>query len=363
LIRLIILGTRGIPARYGGFETFAEQLATRLVTRGIDVTVACPSLSSKRDELYRGVRLKFVAFPSCGKYSEIFWDARCYCTAWKRQDVVYMLGLAGAFAAWIPRLFGKTVWVNTDGVEWKRAKFSWLQRTYLALAELMSVLFASRIIADSASIASYLRRRYPGLRKISTIAYGADIPTKEPDRKLLDEWGLRSFDYYISVCRLEPENHVLEIVEGYERSGSLLPLLILGNIQNPNPYVRRLLAKTSERIRYLGTVFDREKLEALRYHAKVYLHGHSVGGTNPSLLEAMACSNVVIAHDNPFNREVLGAAGLFFDSSEALATQIMTVESGEVDFHELRKAASDRIREHYLWDQIADQYLETLQAR
>jgi glycosyltransferase involved in cell wall biosynthesis len=360
LIRLAILGTRGIPARYGGFETFAEQLSTRLAARGVNVTVFCPSPLPKSDESYRGVRLRFVRFPSLGKYSEMFWDARCFCAAWRHFDVVYMLGLGGAFAAWVPRFFGAAVWINTDGIEWKRTKFTWPQRWYLALAEALSVLFANRIIADSAAIASYLRKRYYGLRRVSTIAYGADVPTEEPDRKLICQWGLEPGRYYLAVCRLEPENHLLEIVDGFEASSSPLPLVIVGNVENPNSYVRALLGKRGSRIIFLGTVFDREKLTALRFYAKAYMHGHSVGGTNPSLLEAMACSNLIIAHDNPFNREVLGDIGLYFQTATELKSLVEAVEEGDIKIRDLRKAASDRVREHYLWDQIADAYLQLL---
>lgn len=358
--RLAILGTRGIPARYGGFETFAEQLSTRLAARGIDVTVFCPSPSPKNDGSYRGVRLKFVKFPALGKYSEMFWDARCFCAAWRSYDVVYMLGLGGAFAAWAPRLFGARVWVNTDGVEWKRSKFTGPQRAYLALAEALSVLFASRIIADASAIAEYLRKRYHGLKKLSTIAYGADIPTVDPERKLIAEWGLEPDGYCLVVCRLEPENHVREIVEGFEQSTSSLPLVVVGNVDTPNAYVRALLANRSTRVRFVGAVYDSEKLTALRFYARVYLHGHSVGGTNPSLLEAMACSNLVIAQDNPFNREVLADTGLFFTTSSELASRIDAIDSGEISAQELRIAASDRIRQHYLWDQIAESYSQLL---
>jgi glycosyltransferase involved in cell wall biosynthesis len=240
LVKLAILGTRGIPACYGGFETFAEELATRLVSHGVDVTVFCPALVPKNNEIYRGVNLKFVRFPALGKYSQMFWDARCFCVARHHFDVVYMLGMGGAFAAWIPRLFGARVWINTDGIEWKRTKFTWLQRVYIALVEALSVLFASRIVADADAIAEYLHRRYFALKKVSTIAYGADIPASKPNQKLIEEWGLTSDGYYILVCRLEPENHVLEIVEGFEQSESAPPLVVLGNIENPNAYRNRL---------------------------------------------------------------------------------------------------------------------------
>jgi len=362
LIRLAILGTRGIPAHYGGFETFAEQLATRLAGHGVKVTVFCPAPFSKSDETYRGVTLKFVKFPKLGKYSEMFWDARCFCVARRGFDVVYMLGLGGAFAAWVPRLFGVCVWVNTDGIEWKRTKFNWPQRTYLALAEALSVLFASRIIADAAAIAAYLRHRYQGVKKISMIAYGAVPPTETPSDLLINEWGLQADSYYIVVCRLEPENHVLEIIEGFERSSSNRTLVILGNVENPNTYVKLLLAHRTDQVRFIGVVYDREKLEALRFYARAYMHGHSVGGTNPSLLEAMACSNLVIAHDNPFNREVLGDAGLFFKTSDELASTVNAIDAATIDKGILRKAASDRIREQYLWDHVTESYLELLRT-
>jgi glycosyltransferase involved in cell wall biosynthesis len=360
LIKLAILGTRGIPARYGGFETFAEKLATRLANLGVDVTVFCPTPAVRNDDAFRGVILKFVTFPKLGKYSEMFWDARCYCIARQHFDVVYMLGLGGAFTAWVPRVFGKTVWVNTDGVEWKRAKFTWPQRAYLVLAEALSVLFASRIIADSGAIAAYLRNRYPGLERVSTIPYGADIPIQTPDSKLIDEWGLKPDGYYIVVCRLEPENHVLEIVRGFERSDSSLPLIILGNIQSPNQYVQSLLVHRSERIKFLGTTYDSSRLAALRFFARGYIHGHSVGGTNPSLLEAMACSNLVIAHDNPFNREVLGEFGVFFRTSIQLASAVNAVDVGEIDKNAYSSGVLRRIEEHYQWSQIADSYMRLL---
>jgi glycosyltransferase involved in cell wall biosynthesis len=360
LVRLAILGTRGIPARYGGFETFAEQLATRLAALGIEVTVFCPSPAPRKDETYKGVTLKFVKFPSLGKYSEMFWDAKCFCIARLNFDFVYMLGLGGAFAAWVPRLWGAKVWVNTDGIEWKRSKFTMAQRCYLALAEALSVLFASRIIADSAAIAVYLKRRYPLLKCVSMIAYGANIPKSQPNKKFIEEWGLKPQGYDIVVCRLEPENHVHEIVTGYERSGSPLPLVILGNIENPNEYVRDQLSHQGDRIRFIGTVYESETLAALRFYARAYIHGHSVGGTNPSLLEAMACSNLIIAHDNPFNREVLGDSGLYFSTSAELAN-VLNSDMERLDSDVRRRRAAEIVQSRYSWDKITDEYFALLQ--
>jgi glycosyltransferase involved in cell wall biosynthesis len=359
-MKLAILGTRGIPARYGGFETFAEELSTNLVGRGVQVTVFCPSANPQPDSDYHGVILRFVKFPELGKYSEMIWDACCYCVARNGYDIVYMLGLGGAFTAWVPRLFGTKVWVNTDGIEWKRTKFTWPQRTYLAIAEALSVIFASHIVADADAIQSYLRTRYPWLKRVSTIAYGADIPTQLPDRFLIERFGLLTNGYYLLVCRLEPENHVLEIIDGFERAQSSLPLMIVGGIDRPNSYVQRLLRHRSERVRFVGTIYNKEELTAVRMHARAYFHGHSVGGTNPSLLEAMACSNLVLAHRNRFNQEVLGDAGLFFDSSEELAKTVEAIDRGIIPVHNLRVAAKRRVAERYTWDRITEQYFELI---
>ncbi len=208
--------------RYGGFETFAEQLATRLTTRGVDVTVFCPAPAPRSDETYRGVTLKFIKRPVLGKYSELFWDALCFCVARHDFDVVYMLGLGGTFMAWVPMTF----WCYGYGLiqmesSGKRTKFTWPQRFYLSVAEALGVVFSNRIVADSAAIAAYLHHRYPGLKRASMIAYARTLsPTKKPDQELIEEWALRLDEYYLIVCRLEPENHVLEILEGFEQSDS-----------------------------------------------------------------------------------------------------------------------------------------------
>ena len=263
--KIAILGTRGIPAHYGGFETFAERLATRLAARGVDVTVFCPTPFPKDNERFHGVTLKFVRFPELGKYSEMVWDGRCFCEARRGYDVVYMLGLGGAYAAWV-RFFGAEVWVNTDGVGWERTKFNWPQRAYLAIAEALSVLFATRVIADSGAIAAYLRRRYPGLKRVSTIAYGADIPSERPHETLIEEWGLEPDGYYIIVCRLEPEITWLTMgvcsrtphpdnSRQYRQPESLRP-------DTP--------ARRGDRIRFLGTVYNREATLFVFIRAPMY---------------------------------------------------------------------------------------------
>jgi glycosyltransferase involved in cell wall biosynthesis len=362
-MRLAILGTRGIPARYGGFETFAQELAVRLIKADIEVTVFCPGDSRRNDETYLGITLKYIESSSVGMFSELFWDVRCLWIARSGFDIVYMLGVGAGFAAWIPRLFGSVVWINPDGLEWKRTKWSLWQRAYLALMETLSVLFASRIIADSGAIADYLCRRYPGLKKMSMIAYGANIPAKKPSEKLIEEWNLSADSYYLVVCRLEPENHLLEIIEGFAKGNSLFPLVVLGRIEEPNAYVKKLLAYQSDRIRFVGTVYDSERITAIRFYARAYVHGHSVGGTNPSLLEAMACSNLVIAHDNPFNREVLADLGLYFSKSDELTSMVEAVDAGRVDRSTRQQKLEGVAGSRYSWDDIANSYLELIKVQ
>ncbi|WP_242360415.1 DUF1972 domain-containing protein [Anaeromyxobacter sp. SG17] len=356
-MKLAILGTRGIPARYGGFETFAEELAVRLAGAGIHVTVFCPSSTAKPDHVYRDVRLRFVVSNAPKPFDQLGWDVKCLSLCRGQYDVVYMLGTGGGFMAWVPRLFGAQVWMNTDGLEWRRSKWSFVGRAYLKLAEALSVIFANRVIADSEAIARYLRDRYGRLAVISTIAYGAPRLESIPDHSPLRRWGLVEGEYYIVVCRLEPENNLLELIEGFEASDCGRPLVILGNIDKPNRYVRQLLAHRGEHVRFIGTVFDPGVLRALRYHAAAYLHGHSVGGTNPSLLEAMACRNIVIAHDNPFNREVLRDSGLFFSTSSDVRRHIQRIERGGPDVKSMGTRAALIVAATYTWERVTAQYL------
>jgi len=362
-MKLAILGTRGIPACHGGFETFAEEISTRLAAAGHEITVVCPTDSPLSDKVYRGVRLTYVKVPRMGVLSQLLWDAKCFVLAAGRYDVVYMLGTGGSFAAWIPRLFGAEVWINNDGLEWLRKKWNIWGRAYVLVSEALSALFSSMVIADSHAISEYLKSRYHGLACTSTIAYGAYPITEQTNPKLLDEWNLQSNQYYIVVCRLEPENHVLEIVRGYEESNSQLPLIVLGNIRDLNKYIRKLLEHQSPRIRFIGTVYDQKRLVLLRSQARAYIHGHSVGGTNPSLLEAMACSNLVLAHDNVFNREVLGDTGIFFKTERDLASAINAIDCGKTNVEQLRSGAFQRICLNYRWDQIADAYLDLLRLQ
>jgi glycosyltransferase involved in cell wall biosynthesis len=182
-------------------------------------------------------------------------------------------------------------------------------------------------------------------------------PSVEP----LSKWNLASRSYYLVVCRLEPENHLLEIVKAFQRSASKRQLIVVGNHLTGTKYVEQLGAVRDERIRMIGTVYDQEELAALRYHCFAYLHGHSVGGTNPSLLEAMGCGNLILAHDNSFNRETLGDCGLFFKDSAELARVIDSAEKNEAELARWREAARKRARDVYSWEDIISRYAALLE--
>jgi glycosyltransferase involved in cell wall biosynthesis len=360
-MKIAILGTRGIPARYGGFETFAEKLAAGLAARGIDVTVFCEAGEMNAREKYLGARLQYISAPSLGPLQTILYDLKCLWAARKGYDVVYMLGYGVAPFCIVPRLWGTEVWINPDGLEWARAKWGWVARCYFRLMEWSTIYAANRIIADAEAIAVHLAKRHGQLKHCSVIRYGCEVIDSPPPSEPLAEWRLQPRSYYLIVCRLEPENHIKEIMQGFQRSGSNREMIVVGNHQADTRYVRELRELKDARIRMIGTVYDPEKLISLRYHAFAYMHGHSVGGTNPSLLEAMGCGNLVFAHDNPFNRETLGPSGFYFANADELKAAIHAAEANEGELEPRRVTSQKRAGADYRWADIVSQYMALLE--
>jgi glycosyltransferase involved in cell wall biosynthesis len=361
---LAILGTRGIPARYGGFETFADEVSTRLAAQGISVAVFCESddPATPKPSTYRGVDLVYVPVPELGPLSTIVHDLRCLWRARSAYDVVYMLGYGAALFCWLPRLFGTEVWINMDGIEWRRTKYGRLGRLWLRLMEAVAVRTPTRIVADADAVEASLRRRHRRLPACSVIPYGAPNRAEEPSDAPVRALGLQPGRYHLVVCRFEPENHVREIIEGYTASRSQRPLVVLGTARAETPYVRdlRRLAAADERVHMLPPIYDPERLTALRYHACSYLHGHSVGGTNPSLVEALGCGNAVLAHDNPFNREVAGRGALYFTDAADVPDLVERLEADAQLRTQLGREARQRQRECYTWDAVVADYLALL---
>lgn len=363
-LRVAILGARGIPASYGGFETFAEQLATRLAARGHAVTVYAETSEPVPDSDYQGVRVRYRRRPRWGAASVLAYDCACLWDARKDYDLVYMLGYGAAWACWWPRVFGVPVWINVDGLEWARSKWGRGARMYLRVMEWMATRAATRLIADADAIAQRFRQTYPRGAPSSFIAYGAElVQDADVDASVPAGWGLQPQQYMLVVARPEPENHVLEIIQGYALHGGPWPLVVVGDVSGGSAYQQRLKQLASDRVRFLGGIYDAGQLASLRVHAACYLHGHSVGGTNPSLLEALACGNWVIAHDNPFNREVARDAAAYFTTPEQLARHLdaLVAEAPGLRAERSRRARGVVAR-HYTWEGIADAYEALMRA-
>jgi len=361
-MKIAILGTCGIPAHYGGFETFAERLAIGLCERGFEVTVFCESGDTAGPDVFQGVRLRYVSTPSLGPLRTILYDIRCLWAARRGFDFVYMLGYGVAPFCVIPRLWKTEVWINPDGLEWARAKWSPIAKAYFRLMEWSSFYAANRIIADAEAIATSIASRHGRSSKCTVIPYGCDVVESQPSFEVLSEWGIEPGSYYLVVCRLEPENHVLEILKAFQRSLSNRTLVVVGNHLSGTMYAEQVRSVEDRRIQMIGSLYDHDKLVCLRYHSFAYMHGHSVGGTNPSLLEAMGCGNLIFAHDNIFNRETLGPCGIYFGNEPELTQAIDRAEREEDELDRLREASKARARVNYRWQDIISRYVALLKV-
>jgi len=360
--RLALLGSRGIPARYGGFETFAEELAVRLVARGFEVTVYGERAPGPQLESYRGVRLVHLARARLGPLGTLAFDLACLRHARAQHEIVYMLGYgAGAFLG-LGRRPGNEVWVNMDGREWRRAKWSLPARLWLRAMERAALTRADRVLFDSAAVRAEVVPPGAAARARShVIAYGAER-VSAPDPGVLDGLGLAPLGFDLCLARVEPENHVLEIVRAATRGGR--PLVVVGDIERARDYGRRCRAAAGPAVRFLGAVHAAPTLASLRRAARAVLHGHSVGGTNPALLEAMAEGALVLAHDNPYNREVLAGHGLYWRDEEVLAQALQALDGvGPQRRDALVSGARARIAAHYTWEHIVAAYVALLEPR
>lgn len=356
-MKLAIVGSRGIPATYGGFETFAEEIAQKIISREIVVEVYCDRAEEPLD-CYKGIKLRYSFFQKSKNPILFYFD--CIVRAALSSDVLLLLGVGGSFFYIIPKLLGKYIITNVDGVESGRNKWSFIPRMYIKAADYLSMHLSDVIIADSIAIMQYIISVYRiSKKKVKVIEYGAYLNTsRRPD--ILNKYGLLHNAYYLVVARLEPENNIHVIIEGYERSQTDKKLVIIGNLSQTN-YVKGLMKYKNDRILFLGGIYNREELKGIRSSCFAYIHGHSVGGTNPSLLEAMGSGNITICHDNVFNREVTNSQMYYFHDILELAGLLHSIEGIDQDILEQkRRFARKRITDHYNWDRIADQYMNII---
>ncbi len=357
-MKLAMVGTRGVPARYGGFETAVEEIGQRLAARGHEVTVYCRGGedSSLREHLgMRLVHLPALRKRSLETLSHSALSLAHAAFAGHRPDVIFLFNSANSPLIPVVRLRRIPVAVHVDGLEWKRDKWSGWGQCYYRQAESVAVRLGDRLISDAQAIADYYHDEF-GI-ETDVIAYGAPV-LADPATERLDELGLGRHDYHLVVARFEPENHVLEILEGYHDSQATKPLVVVGSNPYEGDYDRRLrdIADVDDRITLLGAVWDQDLLNTLYANSLTYLHGHSVGGTNPSLLRAMGAAAPVMAYDVVFNREVLGDGPGFFTTPTDVAR---LVEAAEVD-PAATVAAGEGLRDRgarlYDWNRVTDGY-------
>lgn len=354
-LSIALVGTRGVPARYGGFETCVEEVGRRLADAGHRVVVYCRR-GNGGDEgdlpTFRGMEL--VHLPALHRRSlETLSHTGLSVRHLRRHRTQAAIVFNAANALWLPALrqAGIPVATHVDGLEWKRSKWGPLGRRFYLVSERLAVRFSDALIADAAGIADYYRDKFGVATE--QIAYGAPVVGSDSHR--LAELGLTRHGYHLVVARFEPENHVDVIVDGYRRSGATLPLVVVGSAPYAADYTRRLHALADDRVRFLGGVWDQELLDQLYAGATTYLHGHSVGGTNPSLLRAIGASAAVSAYDVVFNREVLGTAGRYFAEAGDVAQLVNEAELDPVGTRERGLAAGDRAAD-YDWGRVAADY-------
>ena len=353
-----MLGTRGVPAHYGGFETAIEEIGRRLVTSGHEVVVYCRGAEDERRTEHLGmelVHLPALRRRSLETLSHTALSALHLLLRGPRPDVVIVFNAANAPFLPLLRLRRVPVAVHVDGLEWKRAKWGGAGRHYYRLVEALAVRWADALIADAQGIADYYTDEFGAPTEL--LAYGAPIQV-EPAGDRVAEVGLTPDGYHLVVARFEPENHVAEIVAGYHGSDATLPLVVVGSAPYADEYTARIrvLAEGDPRIRLLGAVWDQELLDQLYANAATYLHGHSVGGTNPSLLRAMGAGAPTIAYDVNFNREVLGPEGWFFTSAGDLGRLVGAAESTVQERRDRGRRLRERAAATYQWLEVAHGY-------
>lgn len=366
-MKIAFISTRGIPNNYGGFEQFAEYISVGLVRRGHEVVVYSPHFHPYREPDYKGVRIKHIYSPEKWIGSSVgsfFYDFLSLRDALKKEkfDIIYEAGYTSIVPAYIwfnvKRIKYPLFTTNMDGLEYKRTKFNrWVQK-FVFWEERMAVKHSHFLIADNMGIHDYYKEKYGKESKF--LAYGADIH-EDYDEDILKEFGLEADGYFIVVARLEPENNLFMAIEGYLASGQYgkRPLVIVGKTNTP--YGKHLVERYGDdrNIRFVGGIYDFRKLNSIRHYSYAYFHGHSVGGTNPSLLEAMASGCFILAHDNIFNRAVLGENALYYGSTDAAMEMLDGIDLAVSAYKkEYTGRNLEVIRRDYSWEKLVDEHEE-----
>jgi glycosyltransferase involved in cell wall biosynthesis len=349
-----ILGSRGIPNRYGGFEQLAQYLSVGLIKKGHEVFVYSPHNHPYKEKKWNEVNIIHCKDlqKKIGTAGQFLYDKNCINDARKRNfDVLLHLGYTSD-SVWYKRWPKNSInIVNMDGLEWKRSKYGFLTKKFLKWAEALAAKHADTLIADSPGIQDHLFSQYQ--KRSVYIPYGAEI-FNSPDESVLKKNHLQPYSYSLVVARLEPENNIAKIIRGYISSNNRDPLIIVGAPENE--YGKYLFKRfNGTRIKFPGSIYDQNELNTLRYFSSSYFHGHSVGGTNPSLLEAMACNCNIIAHDNIFNRAVLKDNADYFSLKEDINAILNSPTKDDIIVNR-KKSNIQKIISEYNWESIINAY-------
>lgn len=355
--RIGIIGTAGLPAQYGGFETMTEQLVLQLANE-LDITVYCSGTEASNPPLksWKGAKLIYIPLKANGVQS-IFYDLLSMLHALLFTDVLLVLGVSGcAFLPFIKLFSQKKVVVNIDGMEWKRAKWGLLAKYFLKFSERMAIHFADEVITDNRAIQDYVYKQYG--RKTNMIAYGGDqTQTIALTNKLKKEYPFLHVPYAFKVCRIVPENNVELILEAFATQH--ISIVVVGN-WNSTAYGKTLREQYSryDHLHLLDPIYDPNVLDQMRCNCMLYIHGHSAGGTNPSLVEAMNLGLPILAYDVIYNRETTMNKALFFNSKDSLSRLVDTIDLQSINT--IGSNMSQIAKKYYTWDRIARQYAATL---
>lgn len=368
-MRIALVGTRGVPARYGGFETCVEEVGRRLADAGHTVVVYCRRPEGETGPpLDEHLGMQLVTLPAARKRSlETLTHTAASVAHLMRHPVDAVVLFNAANAPLLPAIRARRLPVAThvDGLEWKRAKWGPTGKRYYRAAEALAVRWSDALIADAVGIQEYYEEEFAAPTEL--IAYGAPLVEADHPELLaaVEEADLAPGGYHLVVARFEPENHVDVIVEGYVRSAAELPLVVVGSAPYADEYTAKVQALGDDRVKFLGGVWDQDLLDQLYANSLTYQHGHSVGGTNPSLLRAIGAGAATDAFDVSFNREVLGASGRFWSTPADLAALFESAEADPDAATARGKLARERAAA-YDWDDVAAAYgslCERLAAR
>ena len=375
---IFIIGSRGLPAQYGGFETFVEKLISHKVSPAIRYHVACLSDESTGNHFdYKGADCFTVNPPKLGPARVIAYDMMAINYSLKlikkegiQSPIFYILGnTIGAFIVHFAKKIqsvGGILLVNPDGLEWKRAKWSKPVQSYLKYSEKEMTKYANLIISDNRGIETYIQNTYPWART-TFIAYGTDLSKTtltaedDPVRDWYQEWQTQEKDYYLILGRFVPENNYETAIREFMKSSTERDLVIICNHEG-NAYFDELRQITGfdkdKRVKFVGTVYDQDLLKYIRNQAFAYIHGHEVGGTNPGLLEALAQTDLNLIYNVDFNHQVAQETALYWNKEDGNLSQLIDSVDGQVSFEDLGNTAKANMKENYTWEKIVGEYEE-----